>query len=95
MKENKKLVKTVSDIASQSAKEYAVLKEQNKNIVKSLKKRWDESEPIRKIIETNAKNDLKKIAKGIKKNSKTLIKKSIQFKKDVVKGVKAGLKKKK
>lgn len=81
MKENKKVVNTVSKFVSGSAKEYSVLKGKSEKMAKDLKKKWADSEPKRKEIEANTKKAVKNI-----------VDKSVQFSKDVTKGVKKGLK---
>jgi hypothetical protein len=63
MKENKKVVRMVSEVISKSAKEYAVLKGKGQRVMKSLKNK-----------------------------GKSIIGASVQFEKDVMKGVKLGLK---
>jgi hypothetical protein len=89
MKENKKMVKAISRVMSEGKKDYALLKVKGKSIIKDMKKRWDASEPRRKMMEADAKKAVNKMigAKGRK-----FVGKSVQFSKDIAKGVKKGLK---
>ena len=89
MKENKKMVKAIGKVVSEGKKDYAILKVKGKSIIKDMKKRWDASEPRRKVLEADAKKAIKKM---IGKNGRKIVSKSIQLKKDIAKGVKQGLK---
>lgn len=89
-KENKKVVKTVKKIVKEGKKDYAILKVKSKSIIADMKKRWDASEPRRKALEADAKKSLNKF---IGKKGRKMVGKSSQMAKDIVKGVKQGLKK--
>jgi hypothetical protein len=80
MVENKKTVKSVSKFVSQGAKDAAYLKVKGKRIIKDMKKRWDASEPRRKIMEADAKKAIKKM---VGKGGRKMIKKSVQLKNDI------------
>ncbi len=90
IKENKKIVKTVKTVVSEGKKDYAILKVKSKSIIADMKKRWDASEPRRKAMEADAKKSIKKL---IGKKGRRVMSKSSQIAKDVVKGVRQGLKK--
>lgn len=89
MKENKKMVKAISKVMSEGKKDYAILKVKGKAIIKDMKKRWDASESKRKELAADTKKAINKMigAKGRK-----FVSKSVQFSKDIAKGVKKGLK---
>lgn len=90
IKENKKIVKTVKKAVIEGKKDYAILKVKGKSIIADMKKRWDASEPRRKAMEADAKKSIKKL---IGKKGSKMVNKSSQVARDIVKGVRQGLKK--
>ena len=89
MKENKKIVNKVSNVVSQTAEELAVLKAKGQRVIRRMKKRWDAGASKRELLRMKAATMIKKI----ERNGKSVIGTPMQFGKDVIKGVKRGMKK--